>query len=113
MRLIAQQTGAKETYRRNSTDVDYSCPSCVAIRAFAIDKNKAASEAVSHRLRLRGRRGTYSRSALAPIVELGEQSQHLDIQPNQRDHQPERGIPLHVLRGTSVATGFDEVEIEH
>ena len=43
---------------------------------------------------------------------LGEQPQNVDVDPDQREHQPEGCVPLHVLRGSRLRCLLDEVEIE-
>src|SRR5215217_9435410 len=42
---------------------------------------------------------------------LGEQPQNVDIDPDQREHQPEGGVPLHVPRRARLRCLLDEVEI--
>src|SRR2546421_10254076 len=37
------------------------------------------------------------RAALPPAARLGQEPQDLQVQPDQRDHQAERAVPLHVL----------------
>src|SRR5207244_9561269 len=41
-----------------------------------------------------------------------QESQDLEIQPDERDHQTERAVPLQVLGGTALHAGLDEVEVE-
>ena len=46
------------------------------------------------------------------LPEFAEQSEHLEIEPDDGNHQPHGGKPFHVLRGP-VLFAFDEViEIE-
>src|SRR3954452_7708698 len=45
-------------------------------------------------------------------LELAEQTQHLQVQPHERDDEREGGEPLHALRQTLLRASFDEVEIE-
>src|ERR1700759_1960438 len=40
------------------------------------------------------------RCTSVPALQLRKQPQHLQIQPNQRHHQSERSVPLHVTRST-------------
>src|SRR5687768_4810679 len=46
-------------------------------------------------------------------AQLREQTQDLEVEPDQRDQQAERPVPLHVLRRARRGAVFDEVEIEH
>ena len=52
-------------------------------------------------------------SNLASVAQLGEQPQHFHVEPDQRDHEAERAIPLHVLRSSKLGAALDEVEVEH
>src|SRR5437879_3731731 len=49
---------------------------------------------------------------LSPAARLGQEPQDLQVQPDQRDHQTERAVPLHVLGRAAGHTGLDEVEVE-
>src|SRR5580704_2022289 len=50
---------------------------------------------------------------LLAAAKLGEQSQDLEVQPDESDHQAECAVPFHILRRTGVRGILDEVEIEH
>src|SRR5271165_1474926 len=45
-------------------------------------------------------------------AELRQQPQDLEVQPDQRDHQREGAIPLHVFRSAHARAIFDEIEVE-
>src|SRR5688500_16070539 len=53
-----------------------------------------------------------SRVGLA-AAQLREQPQDLEVEPDQRDQQAERAVPLHVLRRARRGAVLDEVEVEH
>src|SRR5258706_9024655 len=42
---------------------------------------------------------------------LAQQAQNFHVQPDQRDHQPEGAVPLHVLRCAHPGSGLDHVKI--
>src|SRR5258705_13753068 len=42
---------------------------------------------------------------------LAQQAQNFHVQPDQRDHQPEGALPLHVLRCAHPGSGLDHVKI--
>ena len=44
---------------------------------------------------------------------LAEQAENFQIEPDERDHQGERAVPLHVLRRPTLDTCLDHVEIEN
>ena len=46
-------------------------------------------------------------------LQLRQQAQDLEVQPDQRHQQAERGVPLHVLRRALLDAVLDEVEVEH
>ena len=48
-----------------------------------------------------------------PAARFGEQAQDFQIEPDQRDHDAEGAVPLHVFRCAYADAGFDEVEVEH
>src|ERR1700722_16784196 len=50
---------------------------------------------------------------LVAAAKLGKQPQNLKVQPNQRDHNPERTVPLHVFGSAHARAILDKVEIEH
>src|ERR1700722_15896490 len=45
-------------------------------------------------------------------LEFRKQAQHFEIEPDERDHQAERAVPLHVTWSAHARAGFDHVEIE-
>src|SRR5208283_974037 len=45
-------------------------------------------------------------------AELRQQPQDLEVQPDQRDHQREGAVPLHVFRRAHPCAVLDEVEIK-
>src|SRR5689334_20971120 len=49
----------------------------------------------------------------ASALELGEEVEDLQVQPDQGDEQPKGAHPLHVLRGAELRAALDEVEVEH
>src|SRR3990172_4056117 len=52
-------------------------------------------------------------SFLPPAPHLRKQSQYLDIEPDQRDHEAECAVPLHILRRALCRAALDEIEVEH
>jgi hypothetical protein len=44
---------------------------------------------------------------------LAKQTEDFQIEPNERDHQAECAVPLHVLRRSTLDAPLDHVEIEH
>src|SRR5262245_5501643 len=42
-----------------------------------------------------------------------QQAQDFEVEPDQRDHQAEGGIPLHVLGGARLGSSLDKVKIQH
>src|ERR1700722_3018652 len=44
-------------------------------------------------------------------LEFRKQAQHFEIEPDERDHQAERAVPLHVTWSAHARAGFDHVEI--
>ena len=50
---------------------------------------------------------------LVSAPQFGKQSEYLNVEPDQRDHNPEGAVPLHVFGGANLHTLLDEVEIEH
>src|SRR5271157_4075857 len=51
-------------------------------------------------------------ASIAVIGELREQTEHLQVKPDQRDHQAESAVPLHVLGHLPLCGLVDEIEIE-
>src|SRR5207302_9409522 len=50
--------------------------------------------------------------SLPPAAGFRQQPQDLQVQPDQRDYQAERPVPLHVFGGAAGHAGLDEVEVE-
>src|SRR4029077_2715832 len=50
--------------------------------------------------------------SLPAATGLGEQPEYLEIDPDERDHQAERPVPLEVFRGATLHAGLDEIEVE-
>src|SRR6056297_1670626 len=46
------------------------------------------------------------------LAQLGEQTEHLEVEPDQGHEQPERREPLHAAGRTRGAGLLDEVEVE-
>src|SRR5712692_10122955 len=44
---------------------------------------------------------------------FGEQTKNFQIQPDERDHQTERAVPLHVLGDAHAYAALDHVEVQH
>jgi hypothetical protein len=44
---------------------------------------------------------------------LTEQAEDFQIEPNERDHQAECAVPLHVFRRSTLDATLNHVEIEH
>src|SRR5262245_30901493 len=49
---------------------------------------------------------------LPSFLKLGEQAQHLQVEPDERHQEGEGTVPLHVLGGAARGAPLDEVEIE-
>src|SRR5258708_15371387 len=54
-----------------------------------------------------------SQSLRLPAARLAEQAENFQIEPDEREHQGECAVPLHVLRRSTLDTSFDHVEIEN
>ena len=46
-----------------------------------------------------------------PTAKLGKQTQYFDVEPDERDKEPKRAVPLHVLGLAAGYAIFDELEI--
>jgi len=49
---------------------------------------------------------------LPPFLELREEAEQLEVEPDERHEQAEGPVPLHVLRCAAIRASFDEVEVE-
>ena len=49
----------------------------------------------------------------SPPIQLPHQPEHLDVEPHQRDEQPEARHPLALLRRAARGAVLDEVEVQH
>src|SRR5580704_11667142 len=47
------------------------------------------------------------------VAQFTEQAKNFEIQPDERDHQAERAVPLHVLRRSAGYACLDHIEIEN
>ena len=56
--------------------------------------------------------GTRAVFALIPAAHLGEKTQDLKIEPDQRDHHAEGAVPLHIFGSAVVHASLDEVKVE-
>src|SRR5829696_231473 len=52
-------------------------------------------------------------SGPAAALELGEQTQNFQVQPDECHEQPERPVPLHIPGRAALHAALDEVEVEH
>src|ERR1039458_8111397 len=50
---------------------------------------------------------------LVSATQFGKQSEYLQIEPDQRDHDSECAVPLHIFGSADLHALLDEVEIEH
>jgi hypothetical protein len=49
---------------------------------------------------------------LIPAPQLGQQPEHLEIEPDQGDHEAEGPVPLHVFGGALGRALLDEIEVQ-
>ena len=61
----------------------------------------------------RGDRSALCGARLVPAAHFGEQAQDFQVEPDQRDHDAEGAVPLHVLGSADLHAPLDEVEVEH
>src|SRR5580704_4034276 len=50
--------------------------------------------------------------SLAPLAQFGEQPDYLQVKPDQRHHQAEGRVPLHILGCAAARALLDEIEIQ-
>ena len=53
-----------------------------------------------------------SASLFVAALQQGEEPEQLEVQPDDRDHQAEPGVPLEVLGEPGLRAPLDEVEVE-
>ena len=53
------------------------------------------------------------KSKSIPAAHLRQQTQDLQVQPHQRDHDSESAVPLHILGSAGRDAPLDEVEVQH
>src|SRR6267142_2941914 len=72
-------------------------------------------ERLSAKMFARVRKANHPRPTwfFSAAARFAEQAKNLKIQPDERDHQRESAIPIHVFRGTIFDASFDQVKIKH